>query len=278
MRKTLLILIAVFIFCEANVAQSSIQSVDFNNFTYSAYCAGELAEKITVRSGEYSKETQQDGYVDRIWFKIFSIKYGDLNGDGKDEAVILSVCNTGGTGNFTEGFIYGLAAGHPQLLARIPGGDRAYGGLREATIDRGLLSVESNDPGENGASCCPEFIQTQKYRLVGKKLTVIGKPTKKPIVDTERLTFAKGASSKTISIILPAGESKRFVVGARSGQRLSASATSEKILISLISMIEENLSNNLSVVLDKNGDQTIELTNSSESQVDFSLRVSIEDQ
>ena len=64
-------------------AQNDIHAVDFRNFTYSAYCAGEEPEKITVKDGEYSKETQMEGYVDQVWFRVFSIKYGDLNSDNQ---------------------------------------------------------------------------------------------------------------------------------------------------------------------------------------------------
>src|SRR5262249_15890321 len=118
-------------------AQTDIHSVDFKNFTYSAYCAGEDPENLTVKDGEYSREKENN----EGWFRVFWTKYGDLNGDGKDEAVILSVCNTGGTGQFSEGFIYSIKAGKPSLLARIPGGDRAYGGLSGASVENGVLVV-----------------------------------------------------------------------------------------------------------------------------------------
>jgi hypothetical protein len=195
-------------------AQSDIHAVDFKNFTYPAFCAGAEPEKITIKDGEYSKETQEDGYVDRIWFKVFSVKYGDLNGDKKDEAAVLSICNTGGTGNFTEGYIYAMRSGKPALIARIPGGDRAYGGLREASVENGVLVVERNDAGEDGASCCPQFILTEHYKLAGGKIVEMGKAAKRPLVPTERISFAKGTSGKTFKTTIPAGESKHFIVGA----------------------------------------------------------------
>ena len=166
---------------------SRIRKTDFKNFTYPAYCAGEQSEKISVKNREYSKETQEDGYVDRFWFKVFSIKYGDLTGDKRDEAVILSTCNTGGTGYFTEGYIYSMAAGQPKLIARIGGGDRAFGGLRDARVENGLLIVESNDAGEDGGACCPQFIVTQRYKLAGRKLIASGKPSRSPVPPDENI-------------------------------------------------------------------------------------------
>lgn len=131
-------------------AQSEIRKVDFKNFTYPAHCASEETENLTVKDGEFSREKQEDGYVDRLYFRVFDITYGDLNADRRDEAIALTVCNTGGTGNFSEGFIYTMKGGKPSLVARIPGGDRAYGGLRQAYVENGLLVVESNDVGELG--------------------------------------------------------------------------------------------------------------------------------
>ena len=122
-----------FVFClfvfvalaGATFAQGDIRKVDFKNFTYSAHCLGETPQNIRVKNGEFSKETQEDGYVDRFYFQVFSVAYGDLNADGQDDAVTLTVCNTGGTGNFSEGMVYSMKAGKPSLIARIPGGDRA---------------------------------------------------------------------------------------------------------------------------------------------------------
>src|SRR5438045_3047500 len=138
-------------------AQADIHKIDFNNFSYYPSCTGEEGkeEKITVKDSEFSSEKKEEEYIDRFFFKVFDIAYGDLNGDKADEAVVQTGCNTGGSGNFTEGFIYSMKAGKPTLLARIPGGDRADGGLRGAKVTGGLLSIEFNDPENTDGACCP---------------------------------------------------------------------------------------------------------------------------
>ncbi|MGH7783139.1 MAG: hypothetical protein ACREO5_04775, partial [Candidatus Binatia bacterium] len=240
------------------------------------YCAGEETQKITVKDGEYSKETQESGYVDRIWFKAFSIKYGDLNGDKKDEAVVLSVCNTGGTGNFTEGFIYSMRAGKPALIGRIPGGDRAFGGLREASVANGILIVEQNDAGEGGGACCPQFVVTQNYKFVAGKLQTFGKPDKRPAIETEKVMFEKGQSGKTLKITVTAGESKRYTVGARAGQILSVSTDSNRITLHLFEEAEITQGTKMfSAKLPKSGNYTIEVENTSTDDVEASVNISI---
>src|SRR5580765_1347455 len=133
--RNIIFLFTALIFLGPNVfAQADIHKVDFKNFTYLPSCTDlddlKGREKITVKNGDFSRSKEADGYTDHFEFTIFAVTYGDVNADGKDEAIVLSVCNTGGTGQYTEGFVYTIKAGMPSLLARIPGGDRADGGLR----------------------------------------------------------------------------------------------------------------------------------------------------
>ena len=258
-------------------AQSGIHAVDFKNFAYPAMCASDKPEKLIVKKGEFSKETQMDGYIDRLYFVVFDISYGDLTGDGKDEAVILSSCNTGGTGNFSEGFIFTEKAGKPILIARIPGGDRAYGGLRTAFVENGILFVESNDPGENGANCCPEMILRTRYKLAGGRITALGKPDKREIYPTQRVNFARGTSGTTFSVVVPRGEGKRYIVGARAGQTLKVSTGSDKVSLRLLEDAEmtEGI-NNFAAKLPKNGDYTVEIQNNADTDIEITLNIKIQ--
>src|SRR5436190_22650111 len=67
-------------------AESDIRKGDFKNFTYLPHCAGEETQKLTVKNGEYSMEKKMQDYVDRLYFNIFAVSYGDLDGDKSDEA------------------------------------------------------------------------------------------------------------------------------------------------------------------------------------------------
>lgn len=275
--KTLFLALALLFSLNAYAAaQGDIGSVDFKNFTYDAFCLSSVPEKITVKAGEFYEEKQEDGYVDRFYFKIFEVSYGDLTGDGKDEAVILSVCNTGGTGNFSEGFIYTMKAGKPVLAGRIPGGDRAYGGLRTARVDNGTLIVESNEPGELGGSCCPEIIITTIYKLTGNNLTVVGKPARRDLIPKDRVSFDKGTSGKTFTVKIPAGESHRFIVGARAGQTLMVSVDRDRALLRMIGDVDvvEGI-NNFTAKLPRGGDHTFEVQNDSAEDMEITVNVKI---
>lgn len=275
MRLYLLVLIAFSVPGFAN-AQGDIRKVDFKNFTYAPFCAGEEEQSITIANGEYSKETAMDGYTERLFFRIFKVIYGDLDKDGKDEAAVLSVCNGGGTGNFSEGFLYKMKGGRPVVVGRIPGGDRAYGGLRSAKISAGILSVEQNDAGELGASCCPEFAITTTYKLVGGKLTEITRSAPRELYPTRRITFARGMSGKTFTVKIAGQDKKRFTVGARSGQTLSVTVNSPEASLQMLTeaMTTEG-ENGFTAKLQKNGDYTFEVQNSGDAALSVTVKVQI---
>lgn len=254
-----------------------IRGVDFKNFTYQPDCAGEESKKVTVKNGEFSSEKQADGYVDRFYFKVMNVSYGDLNGDNSEEAIVLTVCNTGGTGNFTEGFIYSLKDGKPTLFATIPGGDRADGGLRTARVDNGQLVVESNDPGPDGGACCPQFVITTRYDVSTGKLKQVGKEDKRSLFPSQRVSFAKGTSGTTINVKIPTDEGRRYIIGARAGQTLDVSVNTDKASVRLLDdeVQTEDKTNGFTAVLPKDGDYTIEVTNYEGAPIDVTVNIRI---
>ena len=275
--KTLTLAIGLFFILNISIlAQADIRKVDFKNMEYRPLCAGDERQAVAVTNGEMSEEKQMDGYVDRFYFKIFSIEYGDLTGDGNDEAVILSTCNTGGTGNFTEGFIYGISGGRPVELAHIEGGDRAYGGLRTAIVAKGLLFVESYDPGELGGSCCPEFVVTTKYKLTGDKIVETGKAARRELYPKERVAFAKGASGKTFTVKILAQDLKRFAIGARAGQTLTVSINTDLASLRLLgdAKVTEGV-RDFRALLPQSGDYEFEVQNNADIATEITVNVKI---
>jgi hypothetical protein len=254
---------------------TSIRKVDFKNFIYEPYCVGEKTIKITVKNGEYSKETKEDDYTDRFYFNVEAPTYGDMNGDNSEEAIVLSFCNTGGTGNFSEGFVYTMKSGKPALLTRIEGGDRAEGGLRSAVVENGLLVVERNDAGETGGACCPEFTVTTKYKWNGKELQKSGAETKKALYPEERVSFAKGTTKTTIKVTVD--EIKRYTLGARAGQTLSVSVNTDQVTLSLIKGDAEinDDTNSFIAQLKENGNYVIQVQNTGEKPTPVTLTIEI---
>jgi hypothetical protein len=159
-------------------AVGDIRRVDFQNFSYEPDCVmvdgKPTGAPITVRNGSYRLEQEDD----HILFGVLSVQYGDLTGDGHDEAAVITHCNLGGTGQFTEGMVYGMQAGQPVLLGRVEGGDRAYGGIESLTIEGGRLVVE-RFATDDGPACCPIYIETSGLRWDGTGLVKDGASTRR---------------------------------------------------------------------------------------------------
>ncbi len=280
--KKLLILIGIVTLTNIAVyAQTDIHNVDFKNFTYQPSCTdmedSKKLENITVKDGKFVREKQEKDYVDRFYFDALEVTYGDMTGDGKDEAIILSNCNTGGTGQFTEGFIYTMKSGKPTLLARVPGGDRADGGLKSLKAVNGQLVVVAYDPSANSGACCPEFTMTSTYSINGGNLTEIGKGVRRELYPKERISFAKGASEKTFSVKIPPEDRKRYTVGARAGQTLSVSISGGgNVYLSLLGdTANEGTTDRFTAKLPKNGDYTFEIGNDGDKDDEVTVTVKI---
>lgn len=274
--------------------QNGIQDVDFKNFTYQPYCAGpgDETRTITIKDGQFYEETKtEEGFTNRFYFNAFNVIYGDVDGDTTDEAIILTLCNTGGTGNFTEGFIYGMKDGQPTLMARIEGGDRAYGGLREVFVENGkILKVERSAPGESGAACCPEKIETTIYRFENNELVQIGEKSQKEIYPAERVEFEEGKSTKLFKVrINTEDQIKRFVVRAKKGQTLEVITSSQEVKVRLhkgkasilnvdkkiLKFTDPKATNEFAAKLKETGDFIFELSNFSNIDLDFFVTVKI---
>lgn len=158
------------------VMQADVRRVDFRNFRYRDW--GEEI-RITRGRGTYKEASDTDfAYsIDRV-----KVVYGDLTGDGREEAAVVLYYNGGGTGAFSRCFIFGVRKGRLDLLAIFQGGDRADGGIREVSIKDGILSIQHNEPERlNGVAsglCCPVYWITKEYRFEHGSFAPFGKPRK----------------------------------------------------------------------------------------------------
>ncbi len=92
---------------------SGIRGVDFQNLEYRPACLE--GRTVRVSNGQWQEGTE----AEMTNFVIVSVTYGDLNGDNKDEAVVLGAC--GGAQNFQVGdiLIFSMSDGGPRLLTEL---------------------------------------------------------------------------------------------------------------------------------------------------------------
>lgn len=164
---------------QKSVDAGDIRSVDFANFSYDlrgTACDGTLGSStIKVRNGEFG-----DWSDEAFGVRTEDTIYGDLTGDGHNEAIVIIVC--GGMHALEQPLVYTMKSNDVRLLTTLEIGDRAFGGLvdKGLKIQDGLLTVERM---QGKAACCPEYIEKKTYRWNGKSLVQVGKIERRKFID-----------------------------------------------------------------------------------------------
>jgi hypothetical protein len=162
----------------AAATDRTIRGVDFQNFTYalgdSAFTvtAGECvvvfdADDAMMTPDEFVRRYPGAASTREGFFHAALPAYGDVDGDGADDAVILTTFNGGGSGQLTSAWVYHLVGGAPAVLGVVPGGDRADHGLNAVSIDAAGRVVVERNLGGDGA-CCPTATQLERWRWDGR--------------------------------------------------------------------------------------------------------------
>jgi hypothetical protein len=134
----------------ANVTDSPIRNIDFKNFTYDWYPSDldipTTGKKIILSDGSmetgfgYGKEPKEFFLIED------GVQYGDLTGDGVEEAVVVLGIITSGTARANIVFVYGLSEGKPTRLWAYQTGDRWDYGFHKVSIEKSELILERYKP------------------------------------------------------------------------------------------------------------------------------------
>jgi hypothetical protein len=170
---------------DASVAKSvrDIREVDFKNFTYRVERAKEK-DFIRLRDGRNVSAAGAESGLQRI-------TYGDLTGDGSEEAIILLRGQSTRTSRtLDEVFIYSLKNGKLVALAHFEGGRRGDYILSVGTlggnfkVEGGLLILDQAilSEGENA----PTQYYTIKYRWNDTQMVEVERSSLKPLPEGMR--------------------------------------------------------------------------------------------
>jgi hypothetical protein len=95
---------------------------------------------------------------------VDSVTYGDLDGDGIEEAAVHLNYSTGGTSNWDFLYIYKVGHDRPKLLGVLESGSRSYGGLVRTSIVGGMLVLDFADEERRIGDCCSAGFIRVRYR------------------------------------------------------------------------------------------------------------------
>ena len=124
--------------------------------------------KIKLSDGMYKEKIAPDSATELVIKLSDKMAFGDLNGDGVEDAAVILVSDPGGSGTF-----YDLAAvinsnGNPQHAASVFLGDRVK--VEGVSIKSGKIMVKMVTHDRTDPRCCPSLRVEQEYTLQGDAL------------------------------------------------------------------------------------------------------------
>jgi hypothetical protein len=126
-------------------------------------------------NGTYTKGSPGD--TDFAYIAIGDqMAFGDLNGDGVDDAAVILQQNYGGTGTWVSVAAVLDQGGMPVHVSSALIDDRAI--VSKVEISQAEIQVDATVHFVNDAMCCPSLVAPRSYRLVNNQLVMMNLSTR----------------------------------------------------------------------------------------------------
>lgn len=142
----------------------SLEQIDWSNFTYTFSCFTGTPVQVKMKNGQ----ADQNG----VHYTVQKPVFGDLNGDGHPEAVIIYHCEGGGTSPQLV-YVYTGTEQQPTIMAYLPGDGSKLQTVNQAAIVAGILQLTGYGYSDNVPLCCPDLLVTTTYKWNGSTFTVV---------------------------------------------------------------------------------------------------------
>lgn len=178
-------------------SDAPIGKYDFRNYVYPLPIGWQGAgiKEITLENGKFpmSKESIGATYV--------GTKFGDVNGDGQEEAMVVIKIETGGSANPQVVYVFEWKDNEPKMISYFRTGDRADGGIKDLRAENGelVLQLYGQDryltgnletmkiTGDVEQICCPTYFTRTRYKWDGNVFKMQGKRETYSITDKNAL-------------------------------------------------------------------------------------------
>ncbi|HEX8457201.1 MAG TPA: hypothetical protein VF656_07890 [Pyrinomonadaceae bacterium] len=162
--------------------RTDIRSVDFHNFTYPTPCGEQ--KTLTLRHGRVPGEGCNE------LTKLVSLRYRDLTGDGREEAIIVIGTNcTTSCWYIEDYFVYSYVRGRLKPIfkeqqsyryrltepARFSNNVWSLGRPYGLSIKRGRLFITGLAWDEGDGNCCPRYREKTSYEWRRGRFVVISR-------------------------------------------------------------------------------------------------------
>jgi hypothetical protein len=140
---------------------------------------------VTLTNGYYLEGSGANAFSVHLNFYAF----GDLNGDGRNDAAVILDENGGGSGTFESVIAVINQDGNPRQENQAQLGDRVL--INSIDISSGVIHLDMVVHAPNDPMCCPSLPQKQNYWLIGSKLWLM------------RLTSTTGGTEHLVNVDSP---------------------------------------------------------------------------
>ena len=157
---------------ETSLTSGNLNLLALRNTTYNV----EYTQNGTapLANGQYL-ETAADGSVDVLVTLGGQVAYGDVTGDGQEEAVAIVVSNPGGSAIFHDLAVVVDQDGAPVHLTSIALPDPVV--VKEVDIEDDLIKVVMDTLGPGDGQCCPSQHTVSFYGLQNGQLVELSSQT-----------------------------------------------------------------------------------------------------
>ena len=148
----------------------SIQTDTLLDILRNSEYQGIYDEPFELNNGRYEGEPFVEGGASRPTVELDGpvTAFGDIDGDGINEAVLVLVENSGGSGNFRYLAVMTFTGGTATNIATAFIGDRIQ--IKSIVIQDDKIILPVTTHGPNDGLCCPTLQTSLTYRLQGNQL------------------------------------------------------------------------------------------------------------
>jgi len=161
-------------------ANNRLRKIDFTNFEYPwpgwhgwsdhlEWLDASKSGRVKLSAGRW-RSASDDPDDETTTLTRFSgltledVQFGDVSGDGNEEAIVVLRYDTGGTQYSHYVYVYAEQKDGPKLMALFHSGDRADSGLYDVYAEAGKLVVALFDPRKSQGDCCSSGFVRTRYR------------------------------------------------------------------------------------------------------------------
>jgi hypothetical protein len=128
--------------------------------------------RVPLSDGVYQAAASADTASDINVALGDMVVFGDIDGNGSQDAAALLISNAGGSGTFYDLAVVVDDQGTARNIAIKPLGDRVQ--VQSLSIRGDEIVVDMITHGPDDAMCCPTLAVTRSFRLAGDKLIAAG--------------------------------------------------------------------------------------------------------